>query len=388
MNKKIKIIGAGVSGCTMANLLAEKGYEIELYEQKSHIGGNCYDLKSKKGNLYHLYGPHIFHTKNNDVANYIKKFADFNEYINKPVSRVNKKYINLPVSLESIKQIDPINYKEITDKLLKCFPNKTEVPVYELNALEELKRDKKISKIISWIYLNIYAKYTSKMWGIEIENIDKSVLNRVKILLTNEHNYFPGAILQGLPIGGYTKMLHKMIDNKNIKLFINTDALKKLSLREGKTFWDNKEYEGLIIYTGQIEKLIDFKFGSLPYRSLYFKFLEFNKPEYQNFTIINKPLDKKITRTVEYNKMTLIKNNSTIISHEYPGEYNIESNKWSIPYYPIQQIDNINLYNKYKEEISKYSNILLLGRLAQYKYLDIDTTIEQAFELFNEILKK
>ncbi|EFF41427.1 UDP-galactopyranose mutase [Mycoplasmopsis alligatoris] len=382
---KIKIIGTGIAGCSIANLFANEGYEVDIYEKKNHIGGNCYDLESKSGILYHLYGPHIFHTKNLEVAKFVQKFAKFNSYVNKPVAKIRNKFINLPISFTSIKQIVPNKYERIINQILKEFPNSQEVSIYDLKSRI---KDKETKKIVDWIYQNVYASYTSKMWNIKIDKIDKDVLNRVKILLNEQHNYFPGAILQGLPEQGYTKMLEKMLDHPNIKLHLNFDAMQNLELKNNTIYWDKVPCNNKIIYTGQIENLLKFKHGYLPYRSLNFKFLEFDKSNYQNYTIINKPLHKSITRTVEYKKMTLQKHTKTLISHEYPGQYNHLDPKWNVPYYPINQDNNIKLYNLYKEEIVEYKNMFLLGRLAQYKYFDMDKTIEEAIELFNSLTRK
>ncbi|WP_052663094.1 UDP-galactopyranose mutase [Mycoplasmoides pirum] len=377
--KKVIIVGAGISGCSIANLLANKGYLVDIYEKKDYVGGHCYDLLSKDKILYHQYGPHIFHTEHDEVINFIRQFAKFNNYINKvQVKLPNKKTTRLPFNFKEIKKIDPKNAKSIINLLKKLFPNQQKVSILELKKYREYEP---LNKIVDWVLDNIYAPYTSKMWGIKISEIDENVIARVGITLSDNESYFPTAKIQGLPIGGYTNMIKKMIEHPNINLNLNVDALKFLKFKNNKTYWKNKEIKDQIIYCGPIEALLNYKFGVLPYRSLEFIFKTFNVSKKQEFPIINLPKDKKRTRTVEYNQMTLQKTKKTIISTEYPGEYKRNAKKWNTPYYPINNSINNALYKKYYNEFKSIKNFHLLGRLAEYKYLDMDTSILSAIKL-------
>lgn len=383
--KKAIIIGAGISGATIANLLANNEWKIDVYEKKNFVGGLCYDLKSKDGILYHKYGPHIFHTEHDEVISFIKKFAKFNNYINKVQVKLPKNILTrLPFNFSEIKKIDKTNGTKIVNYLKKLYPNKAKISILELKKHREYEP---LNKIVDWVYENIYAPYTAKMWGISISNIDKNVIARVGITLSNNESYFPTAKLQGLPIDGYTKMISKMLDNDNITIHLNTDALKHLMIKSNKIYWDNQLIEYPIIYCGPIEALLNYKYGILPYRSLEFKFKTYEVTYKQDFPIINFPKDKIRTRTVEYKQLTKQNNSKTIISTEYPGEFNLNNKKkWNIPYYPINNIKNNLLYNKYVNTLSKLKNLYLLGRLAEYRYLDMDTSILSAINLYKKIL--
>lgn len=380
---QVLVIGAGISGCTLANLLANNGFIVDIYEKLGHVGGHCYDLLSKDKILYHQYGPHIFHTQNDEVINFIKQFANFNGYINKvQVKLPNNKTTRLPFNFTQIKKMDSKNGKAIIDYLKKHFPNKTKVSILELRKFCDFEP---LNKIVDWLYDHVYAPYTAKMWGIDIADIDESVIARVGITLSENESYFPDAKLQGLPIGGYTKMFEKMINHPNINLHLNENALNHLSIVKNQLYWDKKLIKYPVIYCGPIEALLNYKYGVLPYRSLEFKFQTFNVEKKQEFPIINLPKDLKRTRTVEYKQMTKQKCLKTIISTEYPGAFNIKGKKWNNPYYPINNLTNNKLYNKYFNELNKVKNLHLLGRLAEYKYLDMDTSILSAINLSKKI---
>ncbi|WP_033160090.1 UDP-galactopyranose mutase [Mycoplasmoides alvi] len=383
--KKVIIIGAGISGCSLANLLANNSYQVDIYEKQNHLGGHCYDLLSKDKIMYHKYGPHIFHTEHDEVIKFITQFAKFNGYINKvQVKLPNKITTRLPFNFSEIKKMDLKNGNEIVAYLKEKFPNKPKISILELRKFRDYKP---LNKIVDWVYDNVYAPYTAKMWGIDIKDIDESVIARVGITLSENESYFPTAKIQGLPIGGYTKMMYKMIDHPNINLHLNVNAFDYLKIAKNQIYWNKSICNDLIVYCGPIEALLDYKYGVLPYRSLEFKFQTFNTKRKQKFPIINLPKDKAKTRTVEYKQMTKQKCEKTIISTEYPGAFDINGKKWNLPYYPINNKKNNELYNKYYNELKKIKNLYLLGRLAEYKYLDMDTSILSAINMSKKINK-
>lgn len=384
-NKKIvHVIGSGISGATISRILADNGYLVKLYEKNDYIGGNCHDLKSKDNILYHKFGPHIFHTENEKVINFIKPFFKTNNYINKVGVKVNKIITQLPFNFKQIRKLDPKNASKIISYLKVKFPNQKKVSILEIKKYRDFEP---LNKMVDWVFDNIYAPYTSKMWGIKIEDIDPSVIARVSITLSDNESYFPTAKIQGLPIGGYTKMISSILDHKNINLILKTDALKLFKFTRNFIYLNSKKINDLVIYCGPIEALNNYKYGRLQYRSLHFVFNTYNLSKKQIFPIINLPLHKTKTRTVEYTQMTKQKSNKTIISSEYPGAYNPDSKYWNIPYYPINDSKNNLLYNKYKNEFKNLKNFYLLGRLAEYKYLDMDAAILSALNLSEEIIK-
>lgn len=382
--KEAIIIGAGISGATLARLLAEENWNVSVYEKRRYVGGNCFDKRAANGVLYHRFGPHIFHTINNEVASFVQRFAKFNGYINRvAVYLPNNQKSRLPFNFKQIRIFDPKNAEKIIGFLKNKFPHEHKISI---TTLHELSRELPcLAKLADWLYANIYAPYTAKMWGVPINKIDPAVISRVGITLSDDESYFPGAILQGLPVGGYTLFIEKILKHKNIKLFLNSDGLKNLELQSGKTKWKNQNVNCPIIYCGPIEKLLNNKYGLLPYRSLEFRFVTRNIEKAQEWPIINYPLDKKRTRTVEYKQLTKEKSNKTILSTEYPGAYNPENKKWNIPYYPINNDENAKIYQEYRSELNQYKNLHLLGRLAEYRYLDMDAAIWSAMNLFKKI---
>lgn len=369
---KVNIFGAGISGCTLARTLAEKGYKVNLYEKNKFIGGNCYDYVDKNGVLIHKFGPHIFHTSNKQVIKFINRFCKLNSFQNEVISYVDNKYIPLPVNFESIKIIDKKNAQEIIKILKQKFPKKTTITFFELRNIN----NPLIQKMTNYIFKNMYANYSSKMWGTNFENISPDTINRVKICLSNNRSYFPDDIYQGLPTNGYTEMIKKIISHKNINLVLN--SRDKLTIKNNKMYINNKSNESPTFYCGSIDELLNYKFGLLPYRSLRIKFESFNKNSYQNNAVINYPAHKTMTRIAEYKKMTLQKTKKTTISKEYPGGFNLNSKDYKVRYYPIKNEKNLKIYNKYLNLLSKVKNFYPLGRLAEYKYYDMDEAIISA----------
>ncbi len=379
-SKTVYIFGAGISGCTLARKLADANYKVNLYEKNKFVGGNCYDFNDKNKVLIHKFGPHIFHTSDKKVVNFINKFTKLNSFKNEVLSNVDNKLIPLPINFDSIKLIDPKNAQYIIKKLKKEFPNKKTITFFEFRNV----KDSKVKQMSDYIFKNMYANYSSKMWGTKFENISPDTINRVKICLSYNRSYFPDDKYQGLPVKGYTNMINKIINHKNINLVLNSK--QKLSLKNNKTYIDNKQTNDPIFYCGSIDELFSFKYGILPYRSLDIKFESFNKNSYQENAVINYPADKAMTRIAEYKKMTLQKlSKATTISKEFPGQFSPKSKKFGVRYYPIKNDKNIATYNKYAEELRKFKNIHSLGRLAEYKYYDMDEAIASALAIFERL---
>jgi UDP-galactopyranose mutase len=347
------IIGAGLAGITIANILANKNKKVLVIEKRDHIGGNCYD-EYVDGVLVHKYGPHIFHTDSKIVWNYLSQFTEWNDYKHKVKVSVEGKLITLPINLNSIKELFPDDYKMYYDVLNEVFKKKEIVIGDLLDSYNTV-----LVVLGSYLYRNIYENYSLKQWGVIP---DKSVLNRIPIRLNYNDDYFTDRY-QGLPINGYTKMFENMLFHKNIEVRLNET-------------W-NVEYDDFhkIIYTGCIDELFDYQYGKLSYRSLDIYFENYNIPFYQKHPVVNYPDKKSLTRITEYKYMT--KNSiNTVISKEYPKA--CEEN--DIPYYPINNEENDTLYKKYKQLADKIPNLTLLGRLAEYKYYDMDDVVLKAIK--------
>jgi UDP-galactopyranose mutase len=352
------IIGAGLAGITMANLLANKDKKILVMEKRDHIGGNCYD-EYIDGVLVHKYGPHIFHTNSKTVWDYLSQFTGWNDYKHKVKVSIDDKLVTLPINFSSLSEMFPFNIAhEYKCELLNYFDHRKEVTIGELLIANDTLR-----KLGIYIYDNVYKNYSLKQWGEDFYSLDDSIINRITIRLNHNDNYFTDRY-QGLPIDGYTKMFENMLFNKNIEVKLNRS-------------W-NVEYDDFhkIIYTGCIDELFDYQYGKLPYRSLNFQFEIHDKLYYQKYGVINYPQHESMTRITEFKYLTKQACYNTVIAREYPKPCT-ENN---IPYYPIINEENITLYKKYKQLADKISNLTLLGRLAEYKYYDMDDVVLKAIK--------
>lgn len=370
MSKKINlVVGAGFAGATIANLIASNTNEkVIIIDKKSHLAGNSYDYKDKNGITIHKYGSHIFHTNNDRVWKYLRQFTDFNDYHHKVLAQIDNKYANIPFNLNTLYKVFPNDFaKTLEEKLLSKFEMGTKVPILEFQK----QNDEDLNFLADYIYQKVFLGYTTKQWGMSPKDIDSAVTARVPVFISQDNRYFQDKY-QGIPINGYTKIVEKMITHKNIEFLSNTDY-KKL---EGN-------FER-IFYTGSIDEFFDYKFGILPYRSVNFQFEEHDKEFYQNNSVINYPCDYDFTRIHEYKYYLNEKSPKTVIAKEYSEDFIIGKND---RYYPIPNVKNKLLYDKYLSESQKLERVYFLGRLGDYKYYDMDKTILRAIELFEKVFE-
>lgn len=380
------VIGSGFAGATVAERLAnELSKKVLVIEKRNHIGGNMYDYIDETGVITHKYGPHLFHTNLDEVYEYITKFGAWFNYEHKVLGKVKNKLVPIPFNLTSIEEcFDEEKSEKIKSILTNEFGNEKKIPILELRK----HHDKDINELAEFIYENVFLYYTMKQWGQTPDEIDPSVTNRVPVFISRDDRYFQDKY-QIMPKGGYTKIFENMLNNDNINVRLSTDAKDVLKLENGKIYFEGEEYNGLVFYTGAIDELFDYKYGELPYRTLSFDFETLNQEFYQSVGTVNYPTkEDKFTRITEYKHMTddEIKSDKTIIMREYPQAY--QKDTGMIPYYPINNEDNDALYNQYLEETKKYNNLYMLGRLAQYKYYNMDLIINDSLQLFEKIKKE
>ncbi|MGB4658555.1 MAG: UDP-galactopyranose mutase [Mobilitalea sp.] len=361
MNFKYVIVGAGLAGLTMAeriaNVLNEK---VLVIEKRNHIGGNVYDSYNDDGILIHNYGPHIFHTNDHGVYEYLSEFTKWNDFWHRVLTYVDGNLVPMPITVETINKLYNLN--------LDC----SQVEEFLKNQAVEIKeiktsKDVALSKVGQDIYEKIFETYTKKQWGVDPAELDTSVISRIPIRLNRDTRYFNDKY-QGMPTHGYAKMCEKMIANKNIKIMLNTDYQEVIK---------DITYETLI-YTGSTDEFFKYRHGKLSYRSVNFVFETHDKQEYQEAPVVNYPNEYDYTRITEYKKLTWQQHNKTTIGKEFPcaeGE----------PYYPFPTKDCKEQFALYEEDMKKESNVIFLGRLAEYRYYNMDAVIRRAIDTFESL---
>lgn len=373
------IVGAGIAGCTVARQLAENGKKVLLLEQRNHIGGNCFDEKDENGILIHTYGPHIFHTNNKQVFDYLSRFTGWYRFEHNVVANVHGKLIPIPFNMNTLHQVyDDDKAQEMERKLKGKYEEGQRVPILELMDSE----DEDIRNLAKYVYDNVFVYYTMKQWGKKPEEIDRSVTARVPVLISYDNRYFQEEY-QGVPSEGFSAMFEHMLAHKNIEVQLNTKAEDILDFKDGRISCQGVEFTGPVIFTGAIDELSGFRFGRLPYRSLHFQFENYKIPDYQGHSVVNYTVDEEFTRITEFKHLTGQKAESTTIVKEYPVPYTGENGE--IPYYVIENAENRALYERYREWAEGYPNLHLLGRLAEYKYYNIDVMTQKALELAEKL---
>lgn len=377
--EKIIVVGAGFSGATVARLFAESGLEVIVYDRRDTIGGNAYDYVDKNGITVQPYGPHIFHTHDKMVFDFLSKFTEWNKYEHKVKARVRKdKYVPVPFNLTSLFALFAKDKAERIKKILVDeIGMDKKVPILQLKKHE----NPEIREFADFVYKNIFYIYTMKQWGFKPEHLGAEVMNRVPVYVSEKDGYFTDEY-QFMPKNGFTELVTNILRHPRIKLKLKTDVKKEIVLKDGQVFFGGKPLDGTLIYTGCVDELFDYKYGVLPYRSLKFKFETVKKPSYQDYAVVNYTTSHKFTRISEFSKFTCEPQENTVIVKEYPKKFKKGKN---IPYYPIPIEKNRKHYLKYEEEASSYPNLKLLGRLAKYKYLDMDDAVRCAMDLFEEI---
>jgi len=376
------IVGAGFAGSVIAERIATKlNKKVLIIEKRNHIGGNCYDEKDENNILIHKYGPHLFHTNNKKVFEYLSNFTDWQIYHHKVLAFIDGKKVPIPFNLNTLYMVFPETLaKRIEKKLISRFKYNTKVPILELKK----EKDYELKFLAKYIYEKIFKNYTAKQWGMRPEDIDPEVTARVPIFIGKDDRYFNDKY-QAIPKDGYTKMFEKMLNNQNIKLLLNTDYKEVISIdiEKKRIYFLGNEFKGKLIFTGMIDELFNYKFGELPYRTLDLRFKTVEKEYFQEVATVNYPNDYDFTRITEFKHIHPSKTNKTTILYEYPKEYK----KGDTPYYPVFTPENREKYKQYRELAEEFENLTLVGRLADYRYYDIDDIVEKALEIFEEKIR-
>ena len=375
---KIIIVGAGLSGATIARLFAEGGDDVTVVDKRSTIGGNVYDYVDKNGITVQPYGPHIFHTNLKEVFDFLSRFTEWDKYEHRVLANVKGTLVPVPFNMTSLFSLYPQDKAQrIKEILVNEVGEGKKVPILQLKQ----HQNEEVRKFADFVYNNIFYIYTKKQWGFKPEELGEAVMNRVPVYVSNEDRYFTDEY-QYMPKDGFTEMVSNMLRHPRIQLKLGTDAKKHIKLDGGVIYLNGKEFDGTLIYTGCVDELFGYKFGVLPYRSLKFKFKTKNLSSYQEAAVVNYTTSHKFTRISEFSKFACPPQEKTVIVKEYSKAFKRGKD---IPYYPIPLEKNYAHYDKYKEEASKYNGLKLLGRLANYKYINMDYAVKNAMDLYAEI---
>ena len=359
------IVGAGLFGSVFAYEAKKRGKKCLVIDKRSHIGGNIY-CENIGGINVHRYGAHIFHTSNKEVWDYINQFAEFNNYINSPIAVYKDELYNMPFNMNTISKLWGIRTPD--EAKAKIAEQIAELNITEPKNLEE----QALSLVGRDVYEKLVKGYTEKQWGRPCTELPSFIIKRLPLRFTYDNNYFNDRY-QGIPMGGYTKIVEKMLDGIDVKL--DTDYFEFIQ--------NNQDVAEKTIFTGMIDEFYHYQLGTLQYRTVRFETEELDCENYQGNAVVNYT-DREVpyTRIIEHKHFEFGKQKTTVISREYSSEWKpgIE------PYYPINDEKNNSLFEKYRELADKETNVIFGGRLGNYKYYDMDKVIEAALELVNKEL--
>lgn len=381
------VIGAGMAGAICARELAERGgKKVLVLERRDHVGGNAYDCFDEAGVLIHRYGPHIFHTNDKGVFDYLSRFTSWYSYQHQVVANIpaenGRMEMPVPFNLVSLHAAFGREKAEsLAKRLIAAYGVEKKVTILELRK----NPDPDIAALAEYVYQHVFVYYTMKQWGQKPEEIDPNTTARVPVFLSEDCRYFQD-VYQGMPLEGYTPMFERMLDHPDITVALNTDAGERLTLADGEVLLDGVPFHGTVIYTGAVDELFGCCYGRLPYRTLTFQFETHPVDYWQSHGTVNYTMDQDYTRITEFKYLTGQElPGVTTIMKEYSSAYTGAAGE--IPYYAIINPDNNALYARYKAEADRYPRFHLLGRLAEYKYYNMDAIAARALELCDDLLK-
>jgi UDP-galactopyranose mutase len=385
------VVGSGFAGSVVARELAERrGARVLILEKRGHIGGNMYDEIDGSGVLVHRYGPHIFHTNDRRAFDYVRRFTEWRDYEHEVLADWHGIYIPVPFNKNSMEAVfGTKKAASLIGKLVATFGDERKVTINELRGIE----DPELAEIADFVYENVFLHYTQKQWGVTPEEVDPSVTARVPVFVSRDNRYFQDAY-QGMPRDGYTALFERMLDHPGIDVCLGVDAESVLGL-EFEAGGENAPLEGIdvkgvpfagpIVYTGPLDELFLARFGRLPYRSLDFRYETHDCDRMLPCGTVNFTVSEDYTRITEFKHLTGQVNDTTTIMKEYPHAY--DDPRRQTPYYAIINEENNAHYDRYVQLTRKLDNFYLIGRLAEYRYYNMDQIISRALDLADELCR-
>jgi UDP-galactopyranose mutase len=355
------VVGAGFAGSVIAHQLAtQRDESVLVIDRRPHIGGNAYDRYDRAGVLIHQYGPHIFHTNSQAIFEFLSQFTDWRPYEHRVLAHVDDQLLPIPINLDTVNRLYGLNLT--SEELERWFAEQAE-PVDEIKTSEDVV----VSKVGRDLFRKFFEGYTKKQWGVYPRELDKSVTSRVPTRTNRDDRYFSDEF-QFMPAAGYTRMFERMLDHPNIKIMLQADYAEI----------KNRVPHRRTIYTGPIDEYFGFRLGKLPYRSLRFQHVTLDKQWHQPVAVVNYPQTEKFTRVTEYKYLTGQVHPQTSITFEF-------SSNTGDPYYPVPRAENQELYKKYEALALATRDVWFVGRLATYRYYNMDQVVGQALATFRRI---
>jgi len=355
------VVGAGFAGAVVAERLARKFKKtVMLVDKRPHVGGNAYDTRDKSGILIHQYGPHIFHTNSSEVVTYLSRFTKWRPYEHRVLASVDGKLVPIPINLDTVNRLYGFN---LTGPELEAYF----ASVAETRASIQTSEDVVLSKVGRDLYQKLFRGYTRKQWGLDPSELDSSVIARIPVRTNQDDRYFTDNF-QAMPLHGFTRMFENMLDHPRITTVLSTDyrdVLRSVKFKE-------------MVYSGPIDEFFDYRYGKLPYRSLEFRHETLEQETLQPVAVINYPNEHEYTRVTEFKHLTGQRHAKTSVVYEYPRAE-------GDPYYPVPRPENQKLYGAYQALAAEYPNTHFVGRLATYKYFNMDQVVAQALTLCSKL---
>ncbi len=368
MKYDVIVVGSGLAGATAANILGNQGLKVLVVERKPHIGGQCYDFKNEVGLTIQKYGPHIFHTSKKQVWDFVTRFTDFNTYCHRVLSCVDGELYDFPINRQTI------------NKLFQKSLSEAEIPVFLQNEVSKAEfqipfrsfRDAIVSQVGETIYSVFIENYTRKQWGCEPVLLSPDLAGRIVVRCNDDHSFF-NDLYQGIPVKGYTEMIRQMLSHQNISVLLGADYEAV-----------HNQYEAdYCVYTGELDRFFKCKYGRLEYRSVRLEFQTYEQECFQKVAVVNYPNENEWTRITEFKKFTFEKSPFTTVCYEYPDAH-------GEPFYVVPSSQNRAVMAKYMKDVEKLEQTgryIFIGRLAEYKYYNMDDVIEAAINKVQKWLK-
>ena len=375
---KYYIVGSGIVGAVLAAELAKKGNTVQVLERRAHAGGNVYDYDDEYGIHVHHYGPHIFHTNDDEVYRYVSDNCELKDFNLVCGSVMDGKCVPTSFDFSSVDTFFPEEAEEIKAHIKAEFGDRASATVLEM--LES--QDSYVRRFADFLYEKDYKPYTAKQWGIDPEKVDRQIFKRVPILFSYGSKYFSDKY-QAMPVKGYMEFIENLLKHPSIELRLNEEALDRFSIRDHQVMDGDKLLDGVLIFTGALDELFGCKHGKLPYRSLRFAWKHEDIDSFQDMPVVAYPQAEGFTRITEYKKLPVQEVRGTTYAVEYPLPY--KQGEAMEPYYPVLTEESQELFQKYYEEAKQVKGLAFAGRLAEFKYYNMDQAIRRALDLAREL---